>query len=85
MKGLVFLLCAATAMASGLLLLRSYRRTRVRLLLWCGLFFLALVIENLLVFVDLILVPEVDLEWVRSSIALIGISLFLYGLIWEVQ
>ena len=85
MKGLVFLLCAATAMASGLLLLRSYRRTRVRLLLWCGLFFLALVIENLLVFVDLVLVPEVDLEWVRSSIALIGISLFLYGLIWEVQ
>ena len=85
MKGLVFLLCAATALASGLLLLRSYRRTKVRLLLWCGLFFLALVIENVLVFVDLILVPDVDLEWVRSSIALIGVSIFLYGLIWEVQ
>ena len=79
MRGLVFLLCAATALASGLLLLRSYHRTRVRLLLWCGLFFLALVLENVLVFVDLILVPDVDLELVRSSIALIGVTVFLYG------
>lgn len=85
MSGLVFLLCAATALISGLMLLRSYKRTRVRLLLWCGLFFLALVLENLLVFVDLILVPDVDLELVRSSVALTGVTMFLYGLIWEVQ
>jgi hypothetical protein len=85
MKGLVFVLCAATALASGLLLLRNYQRTKVRLLLWCGLFFLALALENLLVFVVLILIPQVDLHLFRSSVALVGVAIFLYGLIWDTQ
>ena len=85
MEGAVYLLCAATALTCGLLLLRGYRHKKARLLLWCGLFFLALTLENVLLFVDLVLLPETDLSGVRHSAALIGGVLLLYGLTWEVK
>jgi hypothetical protein len=84
-EGAVYLLCAATALACGLLLLRGFRRSKVRLLLWCGLFFLALVAENVLLFADVVLYPEIDLSVVRHSVALAGMVLLLYGLIWDVR
>jgi Family of unknown function (DUF5985) len=84
-EGAVYLLCAATALACGLLLLRGRRRSGVWLLLWCGLFFLALALENVILFVDLVLVPDTDLSVIRTSAALIGSALLLYGLIWEVK
>lgn len=83
--GPVYLLCAVTALVCGALLFRGYRRGRTRLLLWCALFFLALALENLMVFVDLIIVPQTDLFFVRTAIALAGVTLFLGGLIWDVE
>lgn len=83
--GPVYLLCTITAIACGALLFRGYRRSRTRLLLWCALFFLALGLENLLVFIDLIIVPQTDLYFLRTSIALVGVTLFLSGLIWDVE
>jgi hypothetical protein len=53
-EGAVYLLCAATALAFGDFLLLGYRRSRARLLLWCGLCFLILSAENVLLFVDAI-------------------------------
>lgn len=80
----VYLLCAATSVACALLLLRGYRRQRTRLLLWSSLCFALLAINNSLLFVDLIIVPEaVDLSIWRSVTALAGISVLLFGLIWE--
>ena len=35
------------------------------------------------VFVDLVLLPHVDLFFWRTVPALIGVTLFIYGLIWE--
>jgi hypothetical protein len=81
----VYLLCAATALACGLLLLRAYARRGVRLLLWCGIFFLALTAENVLLFIDRVVVPEVDLTLWRPVPALVGALLLLYALIWEVK
>lgn len=83
--GPVYLLCTITALACGALLFRGYRRSRTRLLLWCALFFLALALENLLGFVDLIIIPHTDLYFLRTSIALAGVTLFLGGLIWDVE
>jgi hypothetical protein len=82
-EGAVYLLCAATALACGVLLLRGYRRTHTRLLLWCGLCFLALFAENVVLFVDLVVVPEVGLLTVRQSLALVGVSVLLFGLVWD--
>lgn len=85
MAGLVYLLCAITALSCSVLLFRGFRRNRTRLLLWCALFFLALALENLTVFIDLIIVPDVDLYLFRTSIALVGVVLLLVGLIWDVE
>jgi hypothetical protein len=42
-----------------------------------------LVVSNLLIFVDLIVVPEVDLYRYRLISAAIGMAALMYGLIWE--
>jgi hypothetical protein len=84
MEPAIYILCTATALASALLLLRGYRRTRVRLLLWTGIFFLLLTLENALLFVDRILIPTAaDLTFWRAPVALVAILVLLFGLIWE--
>lgn len=85
MEGGVYLLCAATALACCLLLLRGYWRSRARLLLWCGLCFLALTVENVVLFLDIVVFTETDLSAFHLSAALVGVALLLYGLIWEVR
>jgi hypothetical protein len=82
-EGAVYLLCAATALACGLLLLRGFFRTRARLLLWCGLCFLILFAENVMMFVDDVIVPDVQLVLWRRGLALIGLSVLLFGLVWD--
>jgi len=67
------------------LLLRGYRRTGVRLLLWSGLCFGCLALNNLLLIVDVHIVPDVNLSIVRTIPAVIGISLLLFGLIWDTK
>lgn len=85
MAGLVYVLCALTALGCALLLLQGYRRSGSRLLLWSGLCFLCLTVNNSLVFVDLVMIHDYDLFFLRNSAALIGMLLLIYGLIWEVD
>jgi hypothetical protein len=80
---LVYVLCALTSLACAWLLLRAYRRTRQRLLLWSGLCFAGLALNNVLLVVDLRMVPETDLSLVRTLPALAGVALLLYGFIWD--
>jgi hypothetical protein len=81
---IVYLLCIATSAACMALLIRGYRRSRTRLLLWSALCFVALAVNNLLLFVDVILLPvEIDLRPLRHLASLIAVSLLLYGFIWE--
>lgn len=79
----VYILGALTSLCCGLLLLRSYHQVKRRLLLWSGLCFAGLAISNLLVFVDLVIFPDVDLYRFRLGAAAIALILLLYGLIWE--
>jgi hypothetical protein len=82
-EGAVYLLCAAAALGCALLLWRGYRRSRVGLLFWSAACFLALALENLVLFVDLILVPQADLSAVWLGLGLIGVAALLYGLVWD--
>jgi uncharacterized membrane protein HdeD (DUF308 family) len=82
-EGLVYILCAGTAAVCAALLARGYRRSRARLLFWCALFFLALVVENSILFADHITVPELDLKPYRRVVGLIGVCGLVYGLVWE--
>ncbi len=79
----VYLLCAATSAACALLLLRAHRRTGTSLLLWSGLCFVGLALNNAILVIDLLLVPDVDLSTWRLVPAVLGVALLLYGLIWE--
>ena len=81
----IYLLSAATALACALLLLRAYRHSGARLLLWAGLCFVGLTVNNALVFVDLVLIPSVDLFTWRNVAALAAVGTLLYGLIWDVR
>lgn len=82
----VYILCALTSVACAVLLLRGYRRTGMRLLLWSGLCFVSLAVSNVVLFVDLVLVPkDIDLSLIRSSLGLVGVATLLYGLIWDAQ
>jgi uncharacterized protein DUF5985 len=81
----VYILCMLTSLACAVLLLRSYGRSRMRLLLWSGLCFLALAINNLVLFLDLVIFPGLDLSLLRGLVALAGVATLLYGLIWDSQ
>ena len=72
-----------TSLACAVLLLRAYRRMRQRLLLWSGLCFAGLALNNALLVIDTRFVPETDLSLVRTLPALVGVSLLLYGFIWD--
>jgi len=85
MGTIVYLLCAVAALACSVLLLKAYRRTGTRLLLWSGLCFGFLTLNNILVAVDLVIFPDVDLFMLRNVSALAGIVALLYGLIWEAR
>lgn len=79
----VYILCAVTSCTCALLLLRTYARSRVRLLLWSGLCFVGFALNNVLLILDLKVFPEVDLSVIRALPTLVGLLLLLYGLIWE--
>ncbi|HEU5074379.1 MAG TPA: DUF5985 family protein [Polyangiaceae bacterium] len=83
MAELVYVLCAATSIACAVLLLRGYRRSRTRLLFWSGLCFAGLALNNVALFVDLVMMPSVDLSLVRSGTALTAMLVLLFGLVWE--
>lgn len=83
MASAIYLLCAITSAACAFLLTRSYLRSRMRLLLWSSWCFCLLMISNAILFFDLVLVPEIDLSAARTIPALLGVSLMLFGLIWE--
>ena len=85
MATLVYALCALTSLTCAVLLLRGYFRTGVRLLLWSGLCFAGLAINNVILVVDLRVVPTVDLSVWRTLPALAGIVILLYGLVWETR
>jgi Family of unknown function (DUF5985) len=85
MAQIVYLLETFTSLLCAILLLRGYVRGRRKLLLWSSLCFAGLTISSALVFVDLILLPTVDLFLYRLFASAMAMAMLLYGLIWESQ
>jgi len=83
MAALIYFLCALTCLAAFGLLLRSWLSTGHRLLFWSALCFAALSLNNLLLVVDKLMLPQMDLSTPRLVAALLGVLLLLFGLVWE--
>lgn len=83
MADLVYILCALTSLACATLLWRGWRRSSARLLFWSSLCFWGLFLNNVLLIVDLRLLPQVDLIFWRSLPALAGVAALIYGLVVE--
>ena len=81
----VYVLCLATSVLCLVLLVRAYLRTRTGLLLWSALCFVGLAVNNMLLFLDLVVFTEVDLLLFRTLSALAAVGVLLFGFIWELD
>ena len=80
----VYLLCALTSIGCSALLLRGWLKSRSQLLFWSSLCFAGLAVNNVLLFVDLVVVPTaLDLSLIRSLLAVIAVGTMVFGLDWE--
>jgi hypothetical protein len=78
----LYLLAGLTCVSCTALLGREYLKTRARLLLWSTMCFICLSVNNVLVFVDLVIYPGQDLRLIRILASLAGMFFLLYGF-WE--
>lgn len=81
----VYILCALTSLGCAVLLVRGYLRSRARLLLWSSLSFAGLAINNILLVIDRLVIPDQDLYLWRLVSAFVSVAILLYGLIWEAE
>ena len=83
----VFLLCALMSTACTVALYKGYGKTRNKLLLYGAICFFLLALNNIFICVDLILLPEIELNgpfWRNFLTASAGCAL-LSGLIAELS
>lgn len=83
MAAIIYALCALTCLTSAVLLLRSWRSSRVSLLFWSGLCFVFLAASNMFLVLDRVIFPEIDFSPLRYVSAFVGLLLLLYGLIMD--
>lgn len=82
----IYILCALTSILCAALLFRGYRANRTRLLFWASLAFLLLAVNNVVLYIDLVILPKLpDLYWYRTGFALAAMLLLVFGLIWETR
>lgn len=78
---ITYLLCTATSALCAAMLLRGYRASGTRLLLWSSLCFVGLFLNNLMLFIDMIVLTSVDLSIWRLLPAVVGLFALCYGLV----
>jgi len=79
---IIYILCALTALACTLLLARGYRRSHAHILLWSAICFALLTLNNIMLYIDLVLTgPGVDMLPLRDITSLASILVLVIGLI----
>jgi hypothetical protein len=79
----IYTLCLLASAACAAMLLRGFRRTRTRLLLWAGICFGLLFLNNVAVLLDILVFPALDLQVWRHAASLSAVGVLLVGLVWE--
>ena len=83
MSETIYILCALTSLACAWMLFKAYAQSRHRLLFWSGMCFAVMTVNNLILVIDKLVFPDVDLLILRQVSALIAVMLLLFGLIYE--
>jgi hypothetical protein len=83
LKVLLSVTATLTSGACMVLLFRGYLRKRVRLLMWSAICFAGLTLNNVALFCDMVVFPDIDFRPVRLVAALAGMLVLLYGFIWD--
>lgn len=84
MGEVVYSLCALTSLACAVLLVRSWMRTRAKLLAWSSVCFVGLTINNILLVLDFVLYKsEVDFSFARAVTAFVSVVALVVGLVWS--
>jgi hypothetical protein len=83
MAELIYGLCTVLSLAIAVMLWRQQRRVPTRLIYWTALCFSGLALSNLLLVVDKVVFPELDLRVLRHSVSLLSIGVLLFGLVYE--
>lgn len=83
MAPLIYSLCALTSITCFVLLWRAWRASGARLLFWSALCFGVLSVNNVLLVMDRIVLPDIDLYLWRLLAAFAAVLLLVFGLIWE--
>lgn len=81
----VFVFCALTSIVCAVLLWRGWRESRARLLLWTALGFAGFAINNVMLVVDEVIVPDRDLQLTRQVSGFAAVAVLLFGLVWDVD
>ncbi len=85
LKVVLFSLAVVSSLACTVLLLQGYARRRIRLLMWSGICFAGLTLNNVALFFDQVIYPDVNLRLWRLIPALIAMMFLLYGFIWDAE
>jgi hypothetical protein len=83
MANAVYALCALTSLSCVFLLVRGFLRNRTSLLFWSIICFLGLAINNIFLFLDLVVYQSVDLSVFRAAIGCFAIGALAFGLVWN--
>jgi hypothetical protein len=81
----IYSACMLTALLCAFLLFRAYGRSHHRLLMWSGLCFAGLTLNNLFLVLDKLVFPDIDFAIARSVTALFAMAVLLCGLIWNAE
>ena len=82
---IVYVLCFFTSAACAWMLARSYSRNGTSLLLWSSISFALLASNNLVLVLDLVVWPGLDLRLARLLLSLAAVVSPIWGFVWEVE
>lgn len=85
MAAAVYLMCALSSAVCALLLLRTYRASRARFLLFSTVSFTGLACANALLLIDLVLLPGADLFVYRQLVTLVSVLALVWGFVWDTR
>ncbi len=81
----VYVLCFITSGACAFLLARNYARTGTRMLMWSALCFGLLALYTIVVFIDALVIHDVDFAILRLGLSLAAVAVLLIGFIWDLE